>query len=167
LAEHYRGEILDLGTGTGHYPAFLGSLGHSVVAMDISDSSEHGEVRPVVFDGHTIPFEDDTFDVVLCMFVLHHLEHQDALLAEMRRVARNAVIVAEDLRENAWDGFWSGAHTRLTNWGRAPASFHSDSEWPERFRRLGLPVRKRVTIPRSRLLYYPILRAVYVLSVDQ
>ena len=167
LAEHYRERILDLGTGTGHYSAFLGSLGHSVVAMDVSDTSEHEQIRPIIFDGHTIPFEDDTFDLVLCMFVLHHLGHQDELLTEMRRVTRRSVIVAEDLRENAWDGFWSGAHTRFTDWGRAQGSFHSDSEWRERFRRQGLPVRERLTIPRWRLPYYPVLRAVYVLGVEQ
>jgi SAM-dependent methyltransferase len=167
LEKHYRGKILDLGSGTGHYSAFLNAQGHSVVAMDIADASEHEEGRPIVFDGHTIPFEDDTFDVVLCMFVLHHLGHQDELLSEMRRVARRTVIVAEDLRENAWDRFWSGAHSRFTDWGHAQRSFRSDSEWQERFQRQGLTVRERITIPRWRLLYYPVLRAVYVLEVEE
>ena len=167
MATHYRGKILDLGAGTGHYSAFLKSLGHSVVAMDVSDASEHAQISPIVFDGHTIPFEDDTFDVVLCMFVLHHLGHQDELLSEMCRVARRAVIVAEDLRENAWDRCWSGAHSRFTDWGRARHSFHSNSEWRKRFQRQELTVRECVMIPRWRLPYYPVLRAVYVLAVDQ
>ena len=165
LSEHYRGRILDLGSGRGRYAAFLRARGHSVVAMDVADASDHEDIVPIVFDGHTIPCENDSFDVGLCMFVLHHVEDQEELLRELRRVVRSTVIIAEDLRENAWDSFWAALHARLTDWGRAGRGFPSDAEWRERFRTQGLTVRKQVTIPRWRLPYYPVLRVVYVLDI--
>ena len=36
----------------------------------------------------TLPFPDETFDVVVCKWVLEHLEHPEADFAEMRRVLR-------------------------------------------------------------------------------
>jgi len=165
LSDHYRGRILDLGAGRCSYSSFLRSQGHSVVAMDVADTSEFGEVVPVVFDGHTIPAEDDSFDVGLCMFVLHHLDHQAELLAELHRVVRGTLIIGEDLRENAWDSFWVAVHTGLIHWGRADRGFRSDAQWREMFGDLGFVVRRRVTIPRWRLPFYPVLRAIYVIEV--
>jgi SAM-dependent methyltransferase len=49
-----------------------------------------------LFDGRHIPFGDREFDTVLCCFVLHHAEDQEALVADMKRVGRRIVVVEDD-----------------------------------------------------------------------
>jgi SAM-dependent methyltransferase len=39
-------------------------------------------------DAHSLPFEDASFDVVYCRFVLEHVESPSRVLAEMRRVLK-------------------------------------------------------------------------------
>jgi ubiquinone/menaquinone biosynthesis C-methylase UbiE len=64
-------------------------------------------------DGRTLPYPDDSFDVVHTSLVIHHLDPADAvaLLREMRRVSRRGVVV-NDLRRG-WH-YWLGA--RLLAW---------------------------------------------------
>jgi SAM-dependent methyltransferase len=51
-------------------------------------------------DGRSLPFADESFDIVHASLVIHHLPPDDvvALLAEMRRVARLGVVVNDLLR---------------------------------------------------------------------
>ena len=70
LSEHYRGRILDLGSGRGSYTAFLRSQGHSVVAMDITDSSRHPDVtNHLLVDGSVHSMANKT-DTALYMFLV-------------------------------------------------------------------------------------------------
>lgn len=63
----------------------------------------------VCADARTLPFRDQSVDIVICSQVLHHFETPDArrLVGELNRVARRAVIVS-DLRRSwiAAIGFW-------------------------------------------------------------
>lgn len=73
----------------------------------------------IAADALALPLADASVDVVVCSQLLHHFEARDAVrvLAEMHRVARRVVIVA-DLRRSwiAAIGFW------LVSW---PLRFHS------------------------------------------
>jgi ubiquinone/menaquinone biosynthesis C-methylase UbiE len=105
--------ILDAGTGASLLPAFLSSLGHSVVALDSWDSenkSKEGsreyaekireewggnyEICPAVLDG--IPFGDQVFNAVICNSTIEHVsEENDAdikVVKELLRVAREMAI---------------------------------------------------------------------------
>jgi SAM-dependent methyltransferase len=69
-------------------------------------------------DARRLPFASHSIDIVVCSQMLHHLEDRElaSVLAELNRVARKAVIVA-DLRRSwlAACGFW------LVSW---PLRFH-------------------------------------------
>ena len=61
------------------------------IGLDIGTSQEvrrrsRADARFEVFDGVTIPFADDSFDVVFCKQVLEHVRHPGPLLGEVRRV---------------------------------------------------------------------------------
>jgi SAM-dependent methyltransferase len=49
-----------------------------------------------------IPFDDRTFDLVMCLEVLEHLEAQDffSALLEIQRLAKNSVIIGVPYKEN-------------------------------------------------------------------
>lgn len=66
----------------------------------------------IAFDGESLPFETNTFDVSCVCYVLHHLapEHAFRLMREVRRVTRKRILVLEDSMPE-----WSGAY-RVRNW---------------------------------------------------
>jgi ubiquinone/menaquinone biosynthesis C-methylase UbiE len=90
-------KALDFGAGVGYsVPFFMRHLPAArVTCLDVSRKSldvgaaQHGSAAEFThFDGHEIPFDDDTFDVALASCVFHHIPHDEhvALLAEIRRV---------------------------------------------------------------------------------
>jgi SAM-dependent methyltransferase len=94
--------IADIGAGNGEVTARLldGGLGVEVTALEISQSGlealrarfQGTSVACVAFDGYTIPFEADRFDLAVLSHVVEHVEHPRMLLHEVRRVARMAYI---------------------------------------------------------------------------
>jgi SAM-dependent methyltransferase len=86
--------LLNLGAGP---PADRGSMRifHGKVARvvgaeidpEILGASDVDEVRAISSD-HTVPFEDNTFDAVLCDWVLEHLSSPDEFLAEVYQVLK-------------------------------------------------------------------------------
>ncbi len=80
--------VLDVGAGNCILCQELLRLGYNVVPVDLKNLSFVDEIVPVAYDGTTLPFGDDSFDVALIITVLHHVRDPDAILAEARRVAR-------------------------------------------------------------------------------
>jgi ubiquinone/menaquinone biosynthesis C-methylase UbiE len=81
-------KILDVGCGTGFisqlYPNF------DITGIDISDGML--EKNPFIWKKapvEEIPFPDETFDVVVCRSLLHHLDNPDIGLKEMVRVLKH------------------------------------------------------------------------------
>ena len=72
--------------------------------VDVEDFNAT-DLKLTLFDGRTLPFPDNSFDVVLLIFVLHHAEDPKAVLHEARRVCRGKVIAFEDVTSNFWDRF--------------------------------------------------------------
>ncbi len=70
-----RAKILDIGCGMGREAFALSDMGFSVVGIDISEevinqvtqlSSQNGYDIPfAIYDGHTLPFENASFDVII------------------------------------------------------------------------------------------------------
>ncbi len=93
---------LDLGCGIGLVSSPLARCGYEVDGIDVSASSltlaeEHGgPARFHHFDGITIPFPDNHFDLAFTICVLHHVPppQWQALVAEMTRVVKPGGIVA-------------------------------------------------------------------------
>jgi ubiquinone/menaquinone biosynthesis C-methylase UbiE len=110
VAEHYlkkraafvvahcpRGEGLDVGCGTGVLAERLAAAGYQMVGIDPSAGmleileARTPLVRPVHASGTTLPFDDDSFDLVITVAVMHHIADPDDVrqtLAEMVRVVK-------------------------------------------------------------------------------
>lgn len=80
--------ILDIGAGTGYQAALIEQLGYEVIAIDVPGSAYANErVRPIIeYDGHALPFDTGSIDVVFSSNVLEHVEPIETLLCEIRRV---------------------------------------------------------------------------------
>ncbi len=92
-----RGTALDVGCGTGALAARLAAAGYEMTGVDPSEGMlevlrrrTHG-VRAVQGSGTALPFEGDSFDVVMCVAVMHHVARPDDVrrtLVEMVRVTK-------------------------------------------------------------------------------
>lgn len=91
--------ILDFGSGVGtSVPHFKDLLPHAKItcldvsrkSLDIGRQKYLGQADFVHFDGETIPFENNTFDLAFAACVFHHIEHREhpRLLSELLRVLR-------------------------------------------------------------------------------
>lgn len=88
--------VLDWGCGHGQLSRLLLDRGLDVTSYDYSGGANGIETKPlelypgitatVSSDSRAIPFPDDTFDAVLSMGVLEHVEDPEASLDEIHRV---------------------------------------------------------------------------------
>jgi SAM-dependent methyltransferase len=85
---------LDVATGGGHVARRLREEGLDVVSSDPSPGMQPDVVAPA----EDLPFEDASFDVVACRLAAHHFEDVAAGVGEMARVARELVLVVDNLR---------------------------------------------------------------------
>lgn len=88
-----RGAMLEIGVGTGEAFNVLSSRYERAVAFDISHAmvtvartKSDGRAQFCVASAETLPFPDQSFDAVLCMDVLEHVNDPAAALAEIGRV---------------------------------------------------------------------------------
>jgi 2-polyprenyl-3-methyl-5-hydroxy-6-metoxy-1,4-benzoquinol methylase len=122
------GTLLDVGTGIADIPLrarrVAARRGVTLAAFGIDEAASLARLTSGLLDGSAcadarrLPFADASIDVVTCSQVLHHFADGEipAVLRELTRVARRAVIVS-DIRRSwiAATGFW------LVTW---PLGFH-------------------------------------------
>lgn len=121
LAHCPRGKGLDVGCGTGVLAARLAAAGYDMTGADPSAGMldvmrrEHPDVTPVHASGTDLPFADDTFDLVMCVAVMHHVADPGDVrrtLGEMVRVARpGAAVLVWD--HNPRNPYWGHLMARV------------------------------------------------------
>ncbi len=129
----------------------MDQLGCEVVPVDVGDSNQTS-LPLTVYDGHRLPFADDSFDVVLLIFVLHHTRDPRAVLSEAKRVCRRHVIVFEDINLTFWDRLVFRGFHHLIQWthniGR-PFHIWPPERWAQLGEELGFRVHWRGMIGRQ------------------
>jgi ubiquinone/menaquinone biosynthesis C-methylase UbiE len=91
--------VLDVAAGTGHVARRLAPKVRAVVAVDATVAmleagrveAKRAALRNIVFmqaDAAKLPFLDASFDIVVSRFAVHHFEHPERQIAEMRRCLR-------------------------------------------------------------------------------
>jgi 2-polyprenyl-3-methyl-5-hydroxy-6-metoxy-1,4-benzoquinol methylase len=96
--KHEHTKVLDFGCGSGLFVQELAQAGYDAHGLDISDEAiKFGALQGIknlgVIDSHKINFPDNTFDAVLTLDVLEHLEKTDWALAEMQRVVKPGGVI--------------------------------------------------------------------------
>ncbi len=82
-------DLLDVGDTDGLMLKHLGKsgLGFNISQVAIDNIRSNG-VDAQLGDGHGLPFDDASFDAVLCFETLEHVENQAQVLEELARVCR-------------------------------------------------------------------------------
>jgi SAM-dependent methyltransferase len=88
--------VLDIGCGDGEIAWLLSQRRPDLQIAGVDVLVRDRTHVPVTrFDGRTLPFPDNAFDVVTFVDVLHHCDWPAELLAEACRVARGAIIIKD------------------------------------------------------------------------
>lgn len=93
--------LLDAGCGNGYFTVHWAKICQTT-GMDYSQKMLDNNPHPnlILGDVTNMPFVDNSFDIVFCSNLLHHLSDPSAALKEMRRVAKKYVIITEPNRNN-------------------------------------------------------------------
>jgi 2-polyprenyl-3-methyl-5-hydroxy-6-metoxy-1,4-benzoquinol methylase len=118
--------VLDAGCGEGETLERLGGLlSGSVTGIDLNPESVEFTAKRIpsggfqVADITDLPFEDDSFDLVLCLEVLEHIPDPAPALAELARVCRGDIVIS--VPSEPWFRLGSLARGKyLKGWGNHP-----------------------------------------------
>ena len=136
--------VLDVGCGDGNFAVALTQKRPDVVVEGIDvllRDTTHIPVR--LFDGAAIPHDDDSFDVVLFVDVLHHTPDPAILLREAVRVARRSVVIKDHTADGLLAYSTLGFMDRVGNarYGVAlPYNYWPKARWDAAFAEIGLTV---------------------------
>jgi len=89
-------DVLDVGCGIGNYHPFLTPFVRSVSGVDVSSACiakaqrRNPAVNYLTYDGDILPYPDQSFDVTVCVCVLHHVppDRWQQFTCELHRVTR-------------------------------------------------------------------------------
>jgi ubiquinone/menaquinone biosynthesis C-methylase UbiE len=163
--------VVDIGCGSGYVTWQLAERHKGrVLALDIVDCRKKPTPHFALYDGVELPLETESCDVAMLNFVLHHIpnETKPAVLAEVRRAVRRAVIVLEDTPRNFVDRYFNRRHGetfRKSIGSTAGFGFFSQREWERYFSEQGFAVVHSQKLGRfTRDIRQPYARSCFVLQ---
>ena len=150
-------KALDVATGGGHVARRLREAGCEVVTVDPAPG-----MRPdVISRAEHLPFEDESFDVVVCRIAAHHFPDIAAAVTEMARVSRRLLVI-DDL-------LFDGEDVEEAHRLRDPTHIRSltEDEWRELITAAGFEVEQVQIFDQRRLDLEPWLERVEVPAEDR
>jgi ubiquinone/menaquinone biosynthesis C-methylase UbiE len=147
--------VLDVGCGDGTLDKLIMDKRNdlSIKGIDVL-------VRPLThipvenFDGHTIPYADNEFDVVMFVDVLHHTDEPSELLREAKRVAKKVVVI----KDHTKNGLLANTTLRFMDWvGNArhgvvlPYNYWTHQKWLDTVEKLDM----RIQVWNAKIGLYP------------
>jgi ubiquinone/menaquinone biosynthesis C-methylase UbiE len=141
--------LLDLGAGTGFISRWLRD--HAGVRPTLTDVvSYQNREQSLEFirleNPFSVPVANASFDVVMLLFVFHHVDthaDQERLLDEAVRIARSRIVVLEDTPETRLDRMFNRAWDWLLNQRHrvpTPFTFRRTEEWIQLFKERDLSI---------------------------
>ena len=84
----HKDKILDIGTGPGSVCLLMQREGYNLTPVDVIDQALSTEVKPQIYDGKKLPYNNSSFDTALILTVLHHTTNPEKVLSEAKRVSK-------------------------------------------------------------------------------
>jgi SAM-dependent methyltransferase len=150
--------VLDVGCGDGLLDQALLELRPDLRIEGVDVLVRDGTLIPVrEFDGQRLPFADGEYDVAMAIDVFHHAADAEALVGEMKRVARGSLVI----KDHFLHGLPSELILRAMDWVgnsrhgvRLPFSYWSEAEWRGAWDRCG--IRPMSILRHLRLYPFPL-----------
>ncbi|MBU0974419.1 class I SAM-dependent methyltransferase [Patescibacteria group bacterium] len=98
-----------------------------------------------IFEGQKIPFKNNSYDFSMLIGVLHHIEKQDNILMEVKRVSKKRIIIFEDTYKSNIEKQWVKLRDVLGNIPEElnmnfALNFNSEKDWEKKFKKMGLEI---------------------------
>ena len=146
-----QGQVLDVGCDDG----FVGLSIHRAKPGLELQGVDVQQIRPchiprTVYDGATLPFPDNSFDVVMAMDVLHHIKSITPVLREMARVSRRLVLLKDHMSHGRFSHFMVGFGDWLANLAYGiPCAYNFPTEqgWMRHFEEASLRLARPLLRP--------------------
>ncbi len=139
--------VLEIGCGIGSVVFKLSGQGYDVIGTDISGEAisyglkKYGDIRLEVQPAEALPYEDESFGVVLSFDLFEHIAATETHLSEVRRILRpggHYLFQTPNKYSNAvYETLW----TRSLQWRRYHPSLHSPGQLRRRLAKHGFETR--------------------------
>lgn len=138
------GSHVEIGSGPGSVLDVMRAKDYDIDGLDIRDCSYREDLRPVLYDGKSMPFCKHAYDTALLPTILHHTSNPEAIIKEAARIARRVIII-EDVYEGRIMEWLTKRFDSLMNleFTGHPHSNRTDAQWQTTFARLGLSIQHR------------------------
>jgi ubiquinone/menaquinone biosynthesis C-methylase UbiE len=157
--------VLDVGCGNGFIAHHLSAmLGTEVFGIDVMNTTE-APIDYRRYDGRQLPVEENSVDVVLLCYVLHHAQDARMMLREVHRALRKdgLAIIYEDIPLTGWDKAVCWIHNRTWQRRSGPCTFLTDPEWRGLISASGFELLQQRGLSRSRNFTHLVSRSLYVI----
>lgn len=95
------GKVLYVGHGNGQAVYAISLWNQNIVGLDIlKHKNSLAQNKMVLYNGEKIPFEDNSFETVICNYTLHHTSNPQNVLKELVRVSGKNIIIVEETYKN-------------------------------------------------------------------
>jgi len=94
--------VLDVGCGNGFFTYYFSKLTYLTVGVDYSKYMLSINPSNLLIRGSalSLPFKDNSFDLVFCSNLLHHVGDPEGVVREMKTVSKKFVVLHEPNRNN-------------------------------------------------------------------
>ena len=123
----------------------------AITGVDVVDSGARADgIVFTLYDGKTLPFRNNAFDVSISYHVFHHCRDPRAAFGELARVTKKKLLIVEPVYRNRFDLFFMKIADRLGNGWRGvaipmPFTFQTEATW----RRFAREFHRTVTDTKS------------------
>jgi SAM-dependent methyltransferase len=140
-------KILEIGCGIGSVVFELGKQGRDIIGTDISSEAiaygrkKYGDIHLEVQPAEALPYEDESFDVVLSFDLFEHIARIDSHVSEVARVLRPAGYYLFQTPNKYSNVIYETLWTKSLKWRRYHPSLHSPGQLRRRLARHGFGAR--------------------------
>lgn len=99
-----RKRVLEIGSGTGIQANEIKKKSPEIISLEVEETNyrEHLPSQIIFYNGHDIPFPDDSFDVIYSSNVLEHIAHRDEFQQEIMRVLKSGGYAVHVMPTHWW-----------------------------------------------------------------
>jgi len=139
--------ILEIGCGIGSVVNELSGKGHDIAGIDISgEAIEYGrkkyrDIRLEVQAAETLPYDDESFEVVLSFDLFEHIAAIDKHISEVKRVLGPGGYYLFQTPNKCSNIIYETLWTKSLQWRRYHPSLHSPGQLRRRMARHGFETR--------------------------
>jgi len=136
-------KILEVGCGIGSVVFELNKQGYDMTGTDISNAAivyglkKYGDIRLEVQAAETLPYEDESFDVVLSFDLFEHIAQVDRHVSEVRRVLRSGGSYLFQTPNKYSNTIFETLWTKSLKWRCYHPSLHSPGQLKKRLTQHG------------------------------